>query len=363
MATGLGLELARRGHEVHFFCYERPFRLPAAAKGVHFHPVRINEYGLFRYPDYLLPLSVKMAEVAREAHLDLFHAHYAVPHATAALLARSMLETTAPPRVVTTLHGTDTTLLGHDPAYRAAIRHALSRSDAVTAVSGFLARETGQVFGIDRTIEVVHNFFQPRPPVRSPGEVRRELGIEPDEPVLLHASNLRPLKRIDILLDALARTRARCHLVVLAGERPDVLQGEILRRGLENRVVVRERVSDIEDYLQIADLAVTTSETESFCLSLLEAMWFDVPSVATRVGGIPEVVEEDVTGLLVEPGDAGAFAHALEELLADPTRRRVMGVAAGVRARARFSAERVVPGYEALYRRLLPGRHGGPAVP
>src|SRR5689334_9715450 len=204
LASALGEELARRGHEVHFISYERPFRLPENAPRLHFHPVVINEYQLFKYPDYTLPLSVRMAEVSRDHQLDVLHVHYAVPHATAAILARSMLPPDVQPRVVTTLHGTDTTLLGADPGYGPAIRHALSASDAITTVSAYLERETRRHLRLEQPIEVIHNFFEPHAPQRSPADVRKELGLN-REVVVLHASNLRPLKRIDLLLDAISR--------------------------------------------------------------------------------------------------------------------------------------------------------------
>src|ERR1044071_2555338 len=178
LATALGEELAERGHEVHFISYERPFRLPLNVPRLHFHPVGINDYGLFKYPDYTLPLSVRMAEVSRDFSLDVLHVHYAVPHATAAILARAMLPREQQPRVVTTLHGTDTTLLGEDKDYMPAIRHALLGSGAVTTVSGFLRTETQRVFSFEKPIDVIHNFYAPRKPVRSPEEMRRELGLE-----------------------------------------------------------------------------------------------------------------------------------------------------------------------------------------
>src|SRR5271170_2753977 len=199
LASALGEDLARRGHEIHFISYERPFRLPSNAPRIHFHPVEINDYELFKYPDYTLPLSVKMAEVSRDFGLDVLHVHYAVPHATAAILARSMLPIAQQPRVVTTLHGTDTTLLGRDSGYGPAIRHALNCSDAITTVSDYLRRETQRLLSIDRPIDVIHNFFLPRLPQRSREVVRRELGVR-DEVLILHSSNLRPTKRIDLLL-------------------------------------------------------------------------------------------------------------------------------------------------------------------
>jgi N-acetyl-alpha-D-glucosaminyl L-malate synthase BshA len=353
LASALGEELAERGHEIHFISYERPFRLPVDAPRIHFHPVGVNAYGLFKYPDYTLPLSVKMAEVARDHRLDVLHVHYAVPHATAAILARSMLPPEQQPRVVTTLHGTDTTLLGRDAGYGPAIRHALGCSDAVTAVSAYLQHETQELFGITRPIDVIHNFFAPHRPRRSREEVRHELGVA-DEVLVLHCSNLRPVKRIDLLLETAARIRPRdaFKLVILAGEEFAPFASDVYRLGLEGRVIVVERVHDIEDYLQAADVGLITSESESFCLSILEAMCFACPSVATRVGGIPEVIETDATGILVPFGDTAALAHAVEGLIKDPERRAALGRAAQGRARDRFSAEVIVPRYEALYRRV-----------
>jgi len=353
LATTLGEELARRGHEVHFISYERPFRLPADGPRLHFHPVVINDYGLFRFPDYTLPLSVRMAEVSRDHRLHVLHVHYAVPHATAAILARSMLPWEQQPRVVTTLHGTDTTLLGYDPGYAPAIRHALTCSDAITAVSESLKRETQRVFDFGGSIEVIHNFFAPRPPRRSGEEVRSELGLG-REVVVIHSSNLRPGKRIDLLLETVARVRPRdaFKLLILAGEPFGPFVEHVRRLGLADRVIVREKVNDIEDYLQIADIGLFTSEMESFCLSILEAMCFGCPSVSTRVGGIPEVIEDNESGVLVPSGDVGALAGALQALIHDETRRSALGRAAQARARERFSAEIIVPRYEALYRRL-----------
>jgi N-acetyl-alpha-D-glucosaminyl L-malate synthase BshA len=353
LATALGKDLARRGHDVHFICYERPFRLRVDGPRLHFHRVMVNDYGLFKYPDYTLPLSVRMAEVSRDQGLDVLHVHYAVPHATAAILARSMLPREQQPRVVTTLHGTDTSLLGYDPGYAPAIRHALINSDAVTTVSESLKRETQRVFDFDDPIEVIHNFFVPRPPRRSREEVRRELGLG-DEVVVLHSSNLRPGKRIDLLLETVARVHPLngFRLLILAGEPFAPFAEQVRRLGLTECVIIREKVTNIEDYLQVADIGLFTSETESFCLSILEAMCFGCPSVSTRVGGIPEVVEDNQSSLLIPFGDVAALAGALESLIDDKIRRSDLGRAAQARARERFSAEVIVPRYEALYRRL-----------
>ena len=355
LASALGEELAARGHEVHFISYERPFRLPSGVPRLHFHPVAISGYGLFKYPDYTLPLSVKMAEVSRDHRLDVLHVHYAVPHATAAFLARSMLEPGRRPRLVTTLHGTDTTLLGSDPGYGPAIRHALAHSDAVTTVSAYLEKETRRLLDFQGPIDVIHNFFSPRPARRTRTEVRRELGLK-DEAMILHSSNLRPLKRIGLLLEAVARIRpaSSFKLVVLAGADFAPFAGDVRRLGLSERVIVRENAVDIEDYLQSADIGLFTSEMESFCLSILEAMCFGCPSVSTAVGGIPEVVISGVTGSLVD-GGADAIARAVEALIRNPARRAALGNAARERAREFFSPEVIVPKYERLYRRVCAG--------
>ena len=225
----------------------------------------------------------------------------------------------------------------------------------MTTVSAFLERETRRLLPVARPIEVIHNFFVPRAPERSRAEMRRELGLSDGEAMILHASNLRPLKRIDLLLETVARVRPResFRLVILAGG--DFTPFAVRGAGgwdLEDRLIVREQVSGIEDYLQVADVALFTSETESFCLGILEAMFFGCPSVSTAVGGIPEVVEDGVSGVLVPFGDVDGLARGVESLLHNPAHRESMGQAAQTRARERFTAEAIVPQYEALYRRV-----------
>jgi L-malate glycosyltransferase len=220
-------------------------------------------------------------------------------------------------------------------------------------VSESLKRETQRVLDFDGPIEVIHNFFAPHPPSRPPGVVRRELGLG-DEVLVVHSSNLRHGKRVDLLLETVARVRPReaFKLLILAGEAFAPFAGDVRRLGLADRVIVREKVHAIEDYLQIADVGLYTSDAESFCLSILEAMCFGCPSVSTRVGGIPEVVEDNASALLAPAGDVATLARALETLIQDEPRRHALGRAAQVRARERFSAEVIVPRYEALYRRL-----------
>lgn len=362
LATTLGMELAQRGHEIHFISYERPFRLPKDFPNTFFHPVIINDYGLFKYPDYTLPLSVEMAKVSCSYNLDILHVHYAVPHATAAVLARCMLPVDKAPKVVTTLHGTDTTLLGTDPGYGPAIHHALIQSDAVTTVSKYLESETRRVLGFTGGMEVIHNFFEPAAPVRSREEVRKDLGLT-DEIMILHSSNLRPMKRIDLLLEAISKVQPRnsFKLVVLAGASFAPFMEDVRRLGLEDQIIVRENILEIEDYLQAADMALYTSETESFCLSILEAMFFGCPSVATSVGGIPEVVENGLSGLLVPFGDADQLARSIEQLISDSKLRKQLGANAKAEAQKKFTADAIIPRYEALYADLLkrPNSIGG----
>lgn len=353
LASELGDELARRGHEVHFISYERPFRMPTGPR-VHFHQVFVNDYNLFRYPDYTLPLSVKMAEVSRDHALDVLHVHYAVPHATAAILARSMLPKEQRPKIVTTLHGTDTTLLGKDPGYGPAIRHALEHSDAITTVSEFLRAETVRLLRVEKPIDVVHNFFEPQKPGRTREEIRVELGIAEGEAMLLHVSNLRPLKRIDLLLEAAALLVGKIpfKLVILAGDEFWPFAAEVDRLGLSDHVVVRESVADVDDYLNAADLGVFTSESESFCLGILELMRFGHPSVAFAVGGIPEVTLSGKTGLCVPFGETAALAEAVVRAIGDRGLLAAWGAAGKERAHALFSAKVIVPMYEAIYRRV-----------
>lgn len=355
LASELGEELAQRGHEVHFISHAAPFRMPRDHPRIRFHQVEVNDYDLFKYPDYTLPLSVKIAEVGRAHRLDVLHVHYAVPHATAAMLAMSMLPVFERPRVVVTLHGTDVMLLGCDAGYGPAIRHALDHADGVTTVSHFLQREIKAHLDFHGPVRVIPNFFAPQSPSRTRDAVRAELGLAPGEALVLHTSNLRPVKRTDLLLQAVAQIRPResFRLVVLAGGKAAPFLAEAARAGVADRIVVRENVTAIEDYLHAADLALFTSEMESFCLSILEAMTFGCPSVAFAVGGIPEVIEDGAHGLLVPFGDPAALARRVESLLADPARREALGQAARRRAADLFSADRIVGLYVDYYRNLL----------
>ncbi len=353
LATALGSELARRGHEVYFFSYAQPVRLDLPQDNLHFHRVDVANNPLFPSPDYTLPLAVKMAEVARSRQLDLFHVHYAVPHALAACLASQMLGPLAP-RIVTTLHGTDTTLLGQDPDYRTAIEHALVHSDAVTAVSESLRNQTQEIFRLKRPIEVIPNFFTPNKPNRNREEVRRDLGIT-DEFLVLHMSSLRPVKRIDLLLRtiAMSKNRERIRLFILAGGPFDPYEPLLDELRLRDIVIVRQNTAVVDEYVRAADAGLYTSEYESFGLSILETMFYGKPVVAFRVGGIPEVIGDSCP--LYPFGDVTAAAAGLDTLIESPDLARQLGERSRNRALEQFSADNILPRYEALYRRVIAG--------
>ena len=350
LATALGSGLAGRGHEVHFFSYARPVRLDLTTPNLHFHLVELAHHTLFPCPDYSLPLAVKMAEVADAASLDIFHAHYAVPNALAACLAAQMA-IRARPGIVTTLHGTDTTLLGQDPAYRLAIEYALNRSDAVTAVSESLRDQTREILKPKNEIEVIPNFFTPRSPGRTRNQVRADLGVK-DEFLLLHMSNMRPGKRIDLLLQTIARlkTRGRVKLVILAGEPADPFRGMIDQLGIADRVVIRENKVGVEEFILAADAGLYTSDYESFGLSILETLWFGKPIVAFGVGGVPEVAGPGYP--LCRFPDVSELAAAVDRVVESPQLAADLGARGQAHVRQSFSAETILDRYEMLYRRV-----------
>jgi N-acetyl-alpha-D-glucosaminyl L-malate synthase BshA len=357
VASQLGSELANLGHKVHFISYEPPFRLEHEHPNIFFHQVDINEYKLFKYPDYTLPLAVKMVEVSNKYKLDIMHVHYAVPHATAALLARQIAqqESLHSARVITTLHGTDITLLARDPSLAPIIKYSTERSCGVTAVSHSLREETVQVLGTQKPIEVIHNFYRARQPKRSRASIREELGLEPDDFVLIHLSNLRPVKRVEDVLKVVAELKGNPYLrlLVLAGEPFEEFEPLVKELGIADRVVVRHNVVDIENYIAAADCGLYASERESFGMGVLETMSFGKPVVATRVGGVAEIMVDSHTGYLRELGDVPALAGAVKALMEDPALAAKMGDAAKARAERCFSAEASVARYVEFYRRVL----------
>jgi N-acetyl-alpha-D-glucosaminyl L-malate synthase BshA len=354
VASQLGSELAQLGHDVHFIAYEPPFRMENGHPRVTFHKVELNEYGVFKYPDYTLPLAVKMVEVGDKHKLDILHVHYAVPHATAALLAMQIAreQRKHTPCVITTLHGTDITLLGRDPNLRPIIKFSIESSSGVTAVSESLRRETVQVLRTRKHIEVIHNFFRPKEPTRTRQEIRRALRIKDSDFLLIHMSNVRPVKRIPDVLSVLARVQ-EAKLLILAGAPFDEFRPLARELNLGKRLIVIPRVLDIENYIQAADAGLYASEKESFGMGVLETMSYGKPVVATRVGGVAEIVQHGKSGFLNRRGDVESMAAAVRKLCADRALAMSMGANARRRALENFSPEKSVEHYVDFYCRVL----------
>ena len=359
VATELGLELAKRGHEIHVISYASPFRLPGFAKNVYFHGVDLSgTYPLLEYFPYSLALAVKQHEVALREQLDVLHVHYAVPHATAAFLAREMIAEQRPLKLITTLHGTDITLVGQQQSFFTVTKFAIERSDAVTAVSEFLREETYRAFGCDRCgIHVIPNFVDLA--TYKPVEkcAHRGAFAPPGTKVVVHTSNFRPVKRVPDVIRIFAQIRAEIPAVlVLVGDGPDRPEAEtvVAELGLSDSVRFLGLLNNVVDVLQAADLFLLPSTTESFGLGALEAMACGVPVVASNVGGLPEVLVDGETGALRAPDDLDGMAHHAVEILGDTERWCAAREAAVARAQA-FSADRVVPQYEALYEQVVRG--------
>lgn len=352
VATELGLELARRGHEVHFITYANPIRLDRSVDRIHYHEVEVATYPLFQYPPYTLALASRMAEVAERYSLDILHVHYAIPHSISAYLARSILASRgiAIP-IATTLHGTDITLVGTDRSYYLITKFAIEQSDGVTAVSGNLCERMKEVFGIEKPVRVIYNSVNLEQykirPHRNP------------EPLLLHISNFRPVKRVLDCVRVLAALRERMPArLKMVGDGPDRSPAERLAQelGVADYVEFPGKCNDIAGTIADADLLLLPSELESFGLVALEAMASGVPVVATNVGGIPEVLTHGVDGFLCEVGDIEAMAGRAREILTDSALRERFVKAGRHTAETRFSTHTIIPQYEAFYEELVGGQ-------
>ena len=357
VATELGLELARRGHEVHFITYDSPFRLRGYEERVYFHQVetRMGRYPLFDHYPYTLALASKQHEVATREGLDVLHVHYAIPHATTAFLAREMLRGERDLRVITTLHGTDITLVGQESSFYAITKFSIERSDAVTAVSTYLRDETYRAFGcVSCDLKVIPNFVNLNE--YKPGEPTGRLGLAPDDHKLItHISNFREVKRVKDVVRVFTRIqRAMPATLVMIGDGPERVDAENEARelGVAQDVKFLGRLDTVASLLQASDLFILPSQTESFGLAALEAMACGSPVVATRAGGLPEVVDDGVNGILEPVGSVEAMGRRAVELLRSAERHEAMGQAAIAKARS-FSADRVVPMYESLYEEVL----------
>ena len=364
VATELGIELAERGHEIHFISYSQPIRLTEPHPRIHFHEVEVSQYPLFEYPPYDLALATRMAEVAELYDLDLLHVHYAIPHSVSAMLARQMLScdhVRTPRRLpyVTTLHGTDITLVGLDRSYLPITRFSIEQSDAVTAISNDLKRSTLESFSISKPVHVIHNFVNCDLYRRDERVEERRLEFaEPGERLLVHLSNFRPVKRVTDVMEIFDRVQKKIpSRLMMIGDGPDRRAAERLacERGIHAKIHLLGKQDGVHEKLALADVMLLPSEMESFGLAALEAMACEVVPVASRVGGLPEVIESGVDGFLAPVGDVEAMAQETLRVLGDDALLTRMRKAARATAQARFCTTKIIPQYEELYRTLLRG--------
>jgi len=358
VATELGIALADRDHEVHFITYRQPFRLPSFLPRIFFHEVDVGRYPLFEFPPYDLALAVRMHEVVKGHGLELLHCHYAIPHAASAWIAREMLrENGEDVHVLTTLHGTDITIVGQDPSFYPITKFSIEKSDRITAVSQYLREETCRAFGCDGPdVEVIHNFIDPDIYDRSryPALLKNELARS--KPILMHVSNFRTVKRVrDVVRIYAEVNRELPSVLVMIGDGPDrpAAEEEARLLGVEHSVSFLGKLDQIAPLLAAADLFLLPSQNESFGLSALEALASGVPVVGSDAGGLPEVVRDGETGILCPVGDVAGMAAASLEILRDPRRWADMSRLAAADARERFARDAIVSKYESLYRDSL----------
>ncbi|HEX5723888.1 MAG TPA: N-acetyl-alpha-D-glucosaminyl L-malate synthase BshA [Longimicrobiaceae bacterium] len=359
IATELGIELASRGHEIHFISYAQPFRLPHFMERIRFHEVEMVHYPLFEHNNYSLTLAAVMHETVVREGLDLLHVHYAIPHATSAWIAKEMLGPGHPLRIVTTLHGTDITLVGQERNFWEITRFSILRSDGITAVSNFLKEETVEAFQVEADdLAVIPNFVDATIYHRERYPCWKTAFLRDGEKLVLHVSNFRPVKRVRDVVRIFARLAARVPArLVFVGDGPDrpAAAEEARLLGIADRVVFLGKQDSVAELMACADLLLLPSQNESFGLVALEAMASGVPVVATRAGGIPEVVDSGETGFLGEVGDVEAMGDAAAAILADPVRWQRMSEAARESAVSRYGVDVIIPQYEAYYRRILDG--------
>ena len=361
VATELGLELAQRGHEIHFISYAQPIRLRGEEPNIHYHEVEVSRYPLFDYPPYDLALATRMAEVAQLYDLDLLHVHYAIPHSVSAMLARQMLADGPRGRrlpFVTTLHGTDITLVGLDRSYLPITRYSIQQSDGVTAISNYLRDRTQRVFDVKNHIEVIYNSVNCDVYSRNlpPGSKLREEYAPNNERILVHLSNFRPVKRLTDVIEIFDRVHKKMpSKLLLIGDGPDrsVAEWLAVQKGIHDDVLFLGKQDLIQEKLAISDIMLMPSELESFGLAALEAMACEVVPISTRAGGVPEVIDHGNTGYLADVGDVETMARYAIELLEHEQQLRDMGKRARAAAMDRFCSTKIVKQYEDFYRRVL----------
>lgn len=354
MATELGHELALRGHEVHFITYDIPFRLHLDQKNIFFHEVEISHYDLFKYPDYALALAVKIATVTKEFKLDILHVHYAFPHATSAFLAKQLLDGHEV-KVITTLHGTDITLVGREPAYFQIIKFSIEKSDGITAVSHSLKKQICCQFGIHHNVETIYNFFVPQKDLIGK-KTLRNLFVTEKQKLLVHSSNYRSVKRpADVInIFNLVRQKIDCKLLLIGtGNGMEEIRSIIAELGIGQDVIFLGNNPHVDPYIASGDLFLLPSSLESFGLAALEAMAYGLPVVASDIGGIPELVLHGKTGYVAPVGDVRKMADYALSLLTDEGKYNEFSKACIERAEQEFSAAKIVTAYEDYYKRIL----------
>ena len=358
VATELGIALAQRGHEVHFVTYKQPFRLPTFLPRVYLHEVDVGRYPLFEFPPYDLALAVRMHEVVKEHQLDVLHCHYAIPHATSAWIAKQMLrEEKRDIKVVTTLHGTDITIVGQDPSFHSITKFSIEKSNAVTAVSRFLQEETLTAFGCSACrIEVIPNFVDPTVYDRARYAGQQRVQFDSGRKVLMHISNFRPVKRIgDVVKTFVEVNKAIPSVLVMVGDGPDRHDAEQQAKalGVEDHVQFLGKIDSVAALVASADLFLLPTNAESFGLSALEALASGTPVIGTNAGGLPEVVKNGETGVLCGVGDVAGMSRAAIQLLGDAKKWKTMSDAAAADARKRFAMDDVVKRYEDIYASVI----------
>ena len=355
IASELALGLAERGHKIHIVSYAVPFRLRTFHPNVLIHEVEVSSYPLFKYPPYTLGLATKLAEVATEHQLDVMHAHYAVPHAVSAFLAKQILGGVSP-KIITTLHGTDITLVGADKSFHRVVRFAIDSSDGVTAVSGYLQKRTAEEFKTKHSVKVIYNFVDTSRCKRTTETCIRDHWAPNGEKILMHASNFRPVKRVSDVVRIFDRVQKKIPAkLLLVGEGPErrFVQQLVKELRLTEHVHFLGEQDYLESLLSCADLFVLPSEQESFGLVALEAMSCEVPVVGTNIGGLPEVVMNDETGFLFPVGEIQQMADAVIDLLSSPQKLARFRQNARRWAVARFDSEKIIPQYEHFYEEVL----------
>ncbi|KIL44180.1 N-acetyl-alpha-D-glucosaminyl L-malate synthase BshA [Jeotgalibacillus soli] len=355
VATELGKLLAENGHEIHFITSSVPFRLNKMYSNIYFHQVEVNHYSVFQFPPYDIALASKMAEVIKREKLDILHVHYAIPHAVCAIIGKQMAKSSV--GIVTTLHGTDITVLGYDPSLTDAIKFGIEQSDRVTTVSHALAKQTHELIAPDKSLDVIHNFIDERVYKKNPStRLKEEYGIEKNTKVMIHVSNFRAVKKVQDVVEAFAKVRKQMKVkLLLVGDGPEMstICKQVRELGIDDDVKFLGKQDNLEELYSISDLKLLLSEKESFGLVALEAMACGVPCIGTNVGGIPEVIEDEKNGYICEVGDVQTIAKKAYELLTDDELYEKMSSHALWTVQNRFRSSEIVKQYEKLYMEVL----------